>query len=361
MEYRTRAVTKVAFLIGTMGVGAQAFAASSASQTATVTTFATGGQQTALISGVITMTGSQTASAIGSTVGSIVGAASAGVGPTVVGVNRFALPGQGTGAAAAPGAPKWNGWFSLSRNNIAYNFAPLQSSGHADVGIIGVDYTFGNNVVAGVAFNADRSDIDLTFTAGKLKAKGWGITPYIGVPLNKSWTFDGSVGFGKTKLDLDMGALGNNLTSRIDDKRQTMTMGLSYRRSEGNWFLTGRGAILDVKDGLSASTLSNGVANVASPSATARVQQARLGGEAAYSAGLVTPFAGLNYIYDIKKPLQVTSGGQTSAGDRDAFQATLGLRFRSTGALYGSVQYSTEQGRAQIKNDQLMLNLGLRF
>jgi hypothetical protein len=68
------------------------------------------------------------------------------------------------------------------------------------------------------------------------------------------------------------------------------------------------------------------------------------------------PYAGLNYIYDVSAPSQAGA-----ANDRDAFQAVLGLKFSVPSGFYGGLQYSSELNRSQIKNNQIMLNLGARF
>jgi hypothetical protein len=68
------------------------------------------------------------------------------------------------------------------------------------------------------------------------------------------------------------------------------------------------------------------------------------------------PFAGLNYIYDVSAPSQAGA-----ANDRDAFQAVLGVKFSVPNGFYGGLQYSSELNRSQIKNNQLMLNVGARF
>ena len=73
------------------------------------------------------------------------------------------------------------------------------------------------------------------------------------------------------------------------------------------------------------------------------------------------PFVGLTYIYDIERATQGAVGGQTAANDRDGWQVRAGLNIRSAGALYGGLVLSSEVGRSQVKNDQILVNLGVRF
>lgn len=340
-------------LVAASGVAA---AQSSSSQAAAVAAALNPANGTALAAGLLTTTGVSTSALIGSTVGGIAGGAGGGgafgsFAALPTGVTRFALPGQGgTGAAAAPGGKAFNAWVVASQNKISYDYAPLQSSGKVNVGIVGFDYTFNNKVVAGLAIAGDKTDVDLTFAGGKLKGRGTTYSPYIGIPLDRNWTADASVGWGKTKVDTEVGGI----TGRLDDKRSTANLGLSYRQVMGNkWMLTGRGAYLNVHDKLGAYTLSNGTFV---PDGSVRVEQFRFGGQAAYNAGSFIPHIGLNYIYDIKAPNQ-----PGAANDRDAFQAVLGVKFSGASGLYGGLQYTSEVGRSQVKNDQILLNLGIRF
>ncbi len=316
-----------------------------------------------LTAGVLTTTGLSTANIIGNTVGGIAGGAGTGgsfgsFAALPGGVTRFALPGQGgTGAAAAPGGKAFNAWLSLSQNNVDYEYAPLQSSGRVKVAIIGLDYTFSNNIVAGLAIAGDKTDVGLngsSFGAGSnMTGRGTTYSPYIGIPINKNWTADASAGWGTTSVTTRVGGF----TGSLDDDRTIGTVGLTYRQLAGDkWLLTGRGAYLYVKDKLGAYTMSNGTFLSNIQEASVSVSQLRLGGQAAYNLGSFIPYVGLNYVYDVKAPDQ-----PGAANDRDAFQGVLGVKFSGASGLYGGFQYMSEQGRSQIKNNQFLLNIGSRF
>jgi hypothetical protein len=271
-------------------------------------------------------------------------------------VKRFALPGQGyTGAAAAPGGKAWNAWFAYSHSNVGYSFAPLTSSGTVKLYIGGVDYTFDNSVVFGVAVAADRTDVDLNFVGGKLDGSGTTVAPYIGIPLNKQWALDATLGYGRTNVDslLGPGAAGSTHTNR-----SIGSLGLSFRESIDKWQLTGRGAYLQAHDKLGAYTLTNGTFV---PDGTVNVSQFRLYGQVAYDAGTLAPYVGLSYIYDVHHPDQLPVGGLAAANDRDAWTPAIGVRFKTDGSVYGSIQYSTERGRSEVKNNQFLVNIGVRF
>ncbi len=301
---------------------------------------------------LISNTGLNTADSLGSAIGSIVG----GGGGQNAGLNmkRFALTGGGTGAAAAPGAKPWNVWGAYSRSNIAYNFAPLQSDGRVNVYLAGVDYTFGNNVVLGVATAVDRTDVDLNFSGGKLSGSGVTVSPYLGVAINKNFAFDATLGYGRTNVDTAVGGVGGS--SRTD--RNVGSLGLTYRTVIDKWTLSARAAYLSVHDKLGAYTLSNGTFV---PEGNVNVSQLRFTGMAGYTIGQVTPYAALSYVNDVRRPDQAPVGGVAAANDRDAWIPAVGLRFKADNMVYGSIQYQSERMRAQVKNNQLMLNVGVRF
>jgi hypothetical protein len=303
-----------------------------------------------LAAGFISTTGLSNANSISGAVGDFAlggGGQSAGLN-----VQRFAV--GNTGAAAAPGAKLWNVWGGYSRSNIAYNFAPLQSSGTVKVFLAGLDYTFANNVVFGVAVATDRTDVNLDFSAGKLTGDGVTVSPYVGVLINKNFAFDATLGYGRTNVDTTTAGV----TGSTRSDRNVGSLGLTYRQAVGAWTLIGRGAYLQVHDRLGAYTLSNGTFV---PDGTVDVSQARLSGQLAYTSGPFTPYATVTYVNDLRRPTQGPVGGVAAANDRDAWTPAVGIRFRADNSVYGSIQYSTERARAEVRNDQLLLNIGVRF
>ena len=308
------------------------------------------GNNPGLFGSLISITGLSNAGNISGVVGNF---ALGGNNQAGLDVKRYALSGN-TGAAAAPGAKLWNVWGAFSRSNIAYNFAPLRSSGNVNVYLAGIDYTFDNNVVFGVATAVDRTDVDLNFSGGKLKGRGVTVSPYLGIPINKNLAFDATIGYGRTDVDTTVGGVAGSTRS----DRNVGSLGLTYRAVIDAWTLSGRGAFLTVRDKLGAYTLTNGTFV---PDGTVNVSQFRFTGQAAYTSGPVTPFVSLTYINDIRRPDQAPVGGIAAANDRDAWAPAIGIRFKADNAVYGSVQYSTERARSEVKNNQFLFNLGIRF
>ena len=148
------------------------------------------------------------------------------------------------------------------------------------------------------------------------------------------------------------------MTGAYGTNRYTGTLGIGYREARGAWQFTGRGAFLTIHNKLDAYTLSNGTAV---SDATVNLSQVRVYGQAAYDAGMFTPYVGVSFIYDVHHPDQAPISGIASSNDRSAWTPAVGVRFRTKGTVYGAIQYSSEQSRSEVKNNQLLFNVGLRF
>lgn len=289
-------------------------------------------------------------------------AAVAGSGPANFGgpLVRFQLPGQGeTGAAGAAGGKAWNAWMAFSNNSVANTFQPTSTDGRVRLWSGGVDHTFQNRVRVGLAVAGDQSDINLTGSTfaggGTLRGRGYTIAPYLGVPLNANWSFDATVGYGRTKMDLNQGVSSGS----FDSKRTIGAVGLNYSQALNRWILGGRMALNAAETRLGSYTQSN---NTFVDGSTLNSAQARLGVQAGYAVNAnVMPYVGLTYIYDVRRADQAPVAGQTPSNDRDAWNAAVGIRFSAANSLYGGIQYSSDRNRSQIKNDQWLLNLGVRF
>jgi len=326
--------------------GSSSYSSSASSQACA---FDARGLQTAVVSASTVSTALAISSAVSSAIS----------GRLAPGVTRFSLNGsKPTGAAAAPGGERWNGWFSLAESRVGYSFQPLQSSGYTTMALAGVDYTFGNDVIVGVAASWDRTRIGTSFNGGDLSSNGYMVSPYLAVRLTSSWLLDASFGIGRADLKQTDNSFAGGLNGTSTDDRSFGTLSLSYAHVVGKWALTGRGTYLYTQDKISTSTLSNGFVV---PSTSITLGQVRFGGQASYDAGVIRPYIGLYYFNDTQRANQAAVGGQTAANDRDGYTLQIGANFFSKGPVSGGVMYSTDQNRSQVKNDLWMANIGIRF
>lgn len=272
--------------------------------------------------------------------------------------NRVALSSSNeTGMAASAGGSRWTAWGSVAQTNLGYSFQPLRSSGHNDVILGGLDYTLANDVILGVAASIERTRITTSFNSGHLSSDGYSISPYIAIPINRSWIVDASLGWGRSTLD-STDNTGPTVTGKATDKRFSGSLSATYVTEIGNWQLQGKGSYLFGEDHFGQTTLSSGGTN---PSAKSSLGQIRVGGLASYDAGGFSPFVAVYYISDAGSSHQAPVGGQNAANDDDAWQVQVGVNLYSRGPLSGGVTYSTETGRSQIKNDMIMGNISYRF
>ena len=310
-------------------------------------------------SGVTSQTFTGLMTNIGQTIGGVLGGSSGGSGNAVMapGLNRVAISGE-TGAAAAAGGARWNAWLAYTQANVGYSFQPLQTSGDQKVLLGGIDYSFANNVTLGVALTDERLRATTSFNGGSINGSGNTVAPYLGWRINQNWAVDATLAWGTTNINPVDNSIAGGTTGANKDKRSLVSGGLAYNQSMGQWLLTGKGTLMTAEDKFSSFTTSR---NQFISASSTRTTQARVLGQAMYNAGMFVPFVGVTYIYDLERPFQAAVGGQSAANDRDGWQLRAGVNFRSSGALYGSVQVTSEVGRSQVKNDQILFNVGMRF
>jgi hypothetical protein len=275
------------------------------------------------------------------------------------GTPRYALGAGDTGAAAAGAGSNWNTWLSVSQNNIAYSYQPLQSSGHANLSLVGLDYTFSNSVIVGLAAGWDQVHVGTDFNSGNITTKGHMLAPYLSWRINRSWNLDGTAGWGRSTLNQTDNSAPGGISGGTSDSRTMASLSLSYvQMVAGKWQLTGRASYLTGTDKFGQYTLSNGTTAAAANNTNAQV---RVGGQAMYNGGSCLPYVGIYYYNYTQFVAAPTINGVTPANDRDGFQAQLGVQFAPKGPVYGGLMLATNFGQSQVKNDLFLANLGFRF
>ncbi|MFN0160867.1 MAG: autotransporter domain-containing protein [Burkholderiales bacterium] len=282
--------------------------------------------------------------------------------PAFTGLRRESLAGQ-SGLAAA-GAARWNAWLAIGENQVGNSFQPTQSGGNVGLTMLGVDYTFGGGVVAGVAATWDRTRVTAqSLNNGRINASGYNIAPYVSIPLGRNWLIDASIGFGKNDIDvLDNSPNPAPSASGSTTSDRTFTsLALSYAQVSGSMQWSGKINWVTNEDKIAAFTFTPAAVGGPVPASTLRVSQLRAGGQVAFNAGVLVPYVGLTYIYDLQSPQAPTFRGQTPANDKDSLLVSLGVNIASRGAVSGGLLFTSETGRKQFKNDVLLANIAVRF
>jgi hypothetical protein len=323
----------------------------SGSQQGSACAYNSGGLQGTFLSG-----GATYGTAFGGGMGS--GGSGANGNTSSIGSGRFALSTRDTGKAAAGMGSNWNVWLAYSRSDLGYKYQPLQSSGHVDLTLIGADYTFANNLTAGLAVGFDQTRVGTSFNGGNLSANGYMVAPYLSWRFTPAWSLDGTLGFGHSNISQVDNSTPGGTTGSYGDDRFLGSLSLAYTKMLGKWIFTGRGAYLTSQDRYSQFTLSSGT-NVSG--ATNHSTQLRAGGQALYNGGVVLPYVGVYYFNYVQQANQAAIGGTNPANDRDGFQLQAGIQFAPKGMVYGGIMAASDVGRSQIRNDLIMGNIGIRF
>ena len=260
-------------------------------------------------------------------------------------------------AASVPGK-RWNVWGSLTDNTTKQSFTnavgnAIRNDTDGLTTTLGGDHALSSTLVAGVSVAFDRAKGDSYRNGTKrneLVNKGYMVAPYVGLMLSKSLALDAALGFGEGELSQT-----GNVSAEAD--RWFVGANLNYTQWFGNTQLSGRlGWLHAEEDYDDAST--NGVRNLGT-AARSRVDQFRLGGQAAWWMNGVMPYVGLAYVSENRA---TTLAGARDPIGRGGWQWSLGANFVSVASgVTGGIAYQAESGRSNQKNRQLLANVGLRF
>lgn len=262
---------------------------------------------------------------------------------------------------AAGNAAKWNVWGALSSDDNKYDGgtrgANVKFSADALNTVLGADYALAPTLVLGLSAAFDRVDGSSSvngLNAGNYNTDGYTLAPYLGWQINKDWSLDATVGWG----DSDFTGTGN-VTNNAD--RFFYGTNLTYTHWYGNWQVTGKGSYLYGEEKY-GNTNFNGT-TVANTATKNKVDQWRLGVQAAYWMNGVMPYAGLAYSTDGRSTTMLPGAVQaTDDLGKSAWLWSLGVNFISIkNSLTGGIAYSAESGRSHGKRDVLMANINYRF
>jgi hypothetical protein len=263
-----------------------------------------------------------------------------------------------TGMPAQAGGGRWNGWLGFARNDQANKFTPANSSGDTNVLLGGVDYTFRNNVVFGVALSFDKTNLNMPFTGGTFDSEGWSVAPYIAWPLTRSLLLDASIGFGSSDLKTNTTIPFAIPAATTVDDRWFGSVSLSHVSNFDKLQLVLKGSLLHSEDKTKAFFSPGIVGPIGMPD-TAYLTQLRLGGTAAYDAGGGwQPYLGLTYINDTQRETLAVVG---APNDRDAWNVAVGINYYSKGAVSAGIQLNGDFDRQQTRNNQFLANISIRF
>lgn len=242
--------------------------------------------------------------------------------------------GQHFGMAAGGSSPMWNTWGSLSGSNDKYKSLSLDTTNT----VLGADYAVTPAVAIGGSIAFDRSSGSLFNTT----STGYSLAPYLGWQINKDWSLDATMGWGKG--DMNFG------TTSVKPDRFFYGTNVTYTNWYGNWQVSGKGSYLYGEEKYESATLGLNNKN--------KIDQWRLGGQVGYWMNGVLPYFSLAYSTDSQK---TATTGSNDLG-KDAWLSSLGVNFISLkNNLTGGIVYNSESGRSNSKRESVMVNINYRF
>lgn len=148
-------------------------------------------------------------------------------GPTTLASKGF------SGMAAGAQADKWNVWGNISGNDTKIEYTNTSNSitrndSNTLTTVIGADYALSPTMVFGLSASFDRGDGSGKAGSGvsqNTNTSGYLLAPYIGMQLTDELALDASAGFGRGKMDTELGP-------KNDADRSFGAINLSY----SHWF-----------------------------------------------------------------------------------------------------------------------------
>ncbi len=276
------------------------------------------------------------------------------MGPPPTLPNQVSDSGQTFSMAAGGAAAQWNIWGNISGNKNTFNDGLSYLSAKTTNTILGGDYALNPTLTVGASAAVDNGDGDTGIPGGTTgyDSSGFTLAPYISWQIDKDWSWDASMGWGQGKY---------KQTGYSDDKSDRFFYGtnINYVQWYSNIQLTARGSFLHGEEKYKGANIG-GVA-VLGTNPKNKIDQWRLGVQAAYWMDGVMPYAGVAYSTDTGRSTTTTFATPDNLG-KDAWVWSVGVNFMAVGNnLTGGIVYNKESGRSNSKNDNLMANISYRF
>jgi hypothetical protein len=274
--------------------------------------------------------------------------------------------GTGRGASGHRDA-KFGIWLGGQWSFIDDDNASTRSDGYVATGMIGADYRFSENFVAGLAFGYERTDIDTDFNRGDLEGDGFTVAPYIVLNLGRIFSVDATGGY--TWLDYDVSRTtltagtsafsGTKSTGSIDAYRWFGAANFNADVNLRNWLLGGSIGGLFATEHHDGFTESSGTQRAAINSDLGRFT---VSAKAGYAFRYVTPYVKGAYEYDFHRDEVSTAGGDPqAANDTDRFVVGAGLDVHIGSHFSAGVEGTTLLSDEDFSNYTVRAQLRLHF
>ena len=256
------------------------------------------------------------------------------------------------GKAAGNGNGKVGLWFSGAYTNIDNNKSGSNYDGDITAGVVGIDYKFRDNLLAGVALGYENSDLTTTFNAGTEDSSGWTVAPYALFQVNKTFSVDATVGYSKLNYDVKRTEPSdlNSVTGTTDAKRWFGAANVNGDWVKNKLLLGASVGVLSVSEDKDAYTeVGSGGQAVAAKSTD--LGRAHLGGDLGYDMGKMVPYVSADFRHDYN----------TDSSDSNSVEVGIGSRFQLGNAISASIEANTVQMKSDLDQWGAVASFRVKF
>jgi len=256
-------------------------------------------------------------------------------------------------------------WGSFNYNNLDDEFLNTRYDSTTRSFLVGADTQPMENMIAGLAFGYEDSDVDTLFNSGEQDRDGFTVAGYLGYLINDYFSIDVSAGYSGVDIDqfrtatgIDPNfAAGSRVNSEVDADRLFIAGNLNGFWSYNNWILMAQAGYLRAEEDHDSYTETSGVTSVVVPSRDFDLGQWHVGANVAYDyRSFLEPYFSVSYLNEDTRERVVAAPGQVQPdNDDDEVLFTLGMRYFGTQGITGDIQYNISSGREDIDNSNLML------
>ncbi len=275
--------------------------------------------------------------------------------------NQFKMEGATGLNAGDSSAIQYGVWGNYSYTNFENDLSSTAIDGRSHGLLGGVDFSFWENTIIGVALGYETGDIDTQFNGGNQETDSYTIAPYFGAILSDTWSIDFSLGYSNVEYDQFRTLPGTTtrVTSTPEADRWFGALNLNGVTYHNNWIFGGR---------IGASYARSTIGTYAESNATLVNESQNTVGTASAAADVAysmqnnfEPFVNLSYQHDFSlSKISVLTGPQPS-NDTNDFLLTLGVRYFDKNGMSGNIEYSKRLGREDFSEDRVGVTLRVDF
>ncbi|MEP4378375.1 MAG: autotransporter outer membrane beta-barrel domain-containing protein [Alphaproteobacteria bacterium] len=280
------------------------------------------------------------------------------------------LPGEREGLAAGYEPERVGVWTNISATNIRDTVTATRYSGELRNYVVGADYRYSDELLAGIALGKDHGEIDTPFNSGKVNTDSKTLSGYASYSFDETFSVDSILGYAHGSFDQVRNAGGIINASDTSFNRwfaQVNGNGVFPIPEVDNLLLAGQAGALyafeRVDDFTETGVGGNQVLSRSNP-----LTQLQFSGRAGYSffdladGWVVHPYGQLRYIRDLQaNRVDVGPGQVDHSNDDSEAQLSLGVDFFGGPNLSGNLEFTHSMLRENFRSNAFSVNLRWQF